>query len=279
MKFHIKAWHGLKLARKNVYGTWESSNPGTIVEWHHIDTEFAEKKILKYVFWAFKPCIDRFQNYRKVISVDGTHLYTKYKHKLLIAVGIDANQQVLPLAFAVVDEETFTSWRWFLHMLSMYVVRGVEGVCLISDRHSGLLGASIWNTLLACNAYLSAFWRWIFFVYGPRDTTILSQQATHRSESVFAGAVDRTLTVRHADAPFWSLHGGEGALHPRVVHMLYDMGFYGVYRCGHFDMNFHLITVLVERWRPETHTFYFRIGEVTVTLQDVAVIWGLPVDG
>ncbi|KAI3463404.1 hypothetical protein Pfo_020067 [Paulownia fortunei] len=150
-----KAWHGLKRARENVYGTWESSvrklpkylgalqkwNPGTIVEWHHIDTEFAEKKILKYVFWAFKPCIDGFQNCRKVISVDGTHLYTKYKHKLLIAVGIDANQQVLPLAFAVVDEETFTSWRWFLHMLSMYVVHGIEGVCLISDRHSGLLEA------------------------------------------------------------------------------------------------------------------------------------------
>ncbi|KAI3448595.1 hypothetical protein Pfo_005260 [Paulownia fortunei] len=150
-----KAWHDLKRARENVYGTWESSvrklpkylgalqkwNPGTIVEWHHIHTEFAEKKILKYVFWAFKTCIDGFQNCRKVISVDGTHLYTKYKHKLLIAVGIDANQQVLPLAFAVVDEETFTSWRWFLHMLSMYVVRGIEGVCLISDRHSGLLGA------------------------------------------------------------------------------------------------------------------------------------------
>ncbi|KAI3457400.1 hypothetical protein Pfo_014063 [Paulownia fortunei] len=80
-------------------------------------------------------------------------------------------------------------------------------------------------------------------------------------------------------APFWSFHGGEGALHPRVVHMLYDIGFYGVYRCGHFDMNFHLITALVERWRPETHTFHFRIGEVTVTLQDVVVIWGLPVDG
>ncbi|KAI3469043.1 hypothetical protein Pfo_025706 [Paulownia fortunei] len=119
----------------------------------------------------------------------------------------------------------------------------------------------------------------IVSLYGPRDTTVLSRQATHRSESVFAGAVDRTLTVRHAGVLFWSLHGGEGALHPRVVHMLYDMGFYGVYRCGHFDMDFHLITALVERWRPETHTFHFRIGEVTVTLQDVAVIWGLPVDG
>ncbi|KAI3459879.1 hypothetical protein Pfo_016542 [Paulownia fortunei] len=61
--------------------------------------------------------------------------------------------------------------------------------------------------------------------------------------------------------------------------MLYDMEFYGIYRCGHFDMNFYLITTLFERWRPETHTFHFRIGEVILTLQDVAVIWGLPIDG
>ncbi|KAI3474605.1 hypothetical protein Pfo_029774 [Paulownia fortunei] len=140
-KYQKYLWHLGEPVRKlpNYLEALQKLNPGTIVEWHHIDTEFAEKKILKYVFWAFKSCIDGFQNYRKVISVDGTHLYTKYKHKLLIAVGIDANQQVLPLAFAVVDEETFTSWRWFLHMLSMYVVRGIEGVCLISDRHSGLL--------------------------------------------------------------------------------------------------------------------------------------------
>ncbi|KAL8470384.1 hypothetical protein ACS0TY_033021 [Phlomoides rotata] len=52
-----------------------------------------------------------------------------------------------------------------------------------------------------------------------------------------------------------------------------------VARCGAMVMDCHLITVLVERWRPETHTFHFSIGEVTVTLQDVAIIWGLHIDG
>ncbi|KAL4364893.1 hypothetical protein AHAS_Ahas07G0051600 [Arachis hypogaea] len=43
---------------------------------------------------------------------------------------------------------------------------------------------------------------------------------------------------------------------------------------------FHpLLAVLVERWRPETHTFVLSVGEVTVTLEDVTHIFGLPIDG
>ncbi|MFQ6652150.1 hypothetical protein Gotur_024148, partial [Gossypium turneri] len=36
---------------------------------------------------------------------------------------------------------------------------------------------------------------------------------------------------------------------------------------------------LVERWRPETHTFHLPCGECTVTLEDVALQLGLPIDG
>ena len=65
----------------------------------------------------------------------------------------------------------------------------------------------------------------------------------------------------------------------RVQEILHQIGFYGVYRCGRLQLNQQLITALVERWRSETHTFHFRVGEATITLQDVQIIWALPIDG
>lgn len=45
------------------------------------------------------------------------------------------------------------------------------------------------------------------------------------------------------------------------------------------SMNVAAITALVDRWRPETHTFHLRTGEMTVTLQDVSMIYALPIEG
>ena len=40
-----------------------------------------------------------------------------------------------------------------------------------------------------------------------------------------------------------------------------------------------LLSCLVDRWRPETHTFHFRWGEMAPTLQDVSYLLGLPLAG
>ncbi|GFP85024.1 hypothetical protein PHJA_000646200 [Phtheirospermum japonicum] len=51
-----------------------------------------------------------------------------------MAVTVDANQKVVPLACAVVDSDSYSSWQWFLHMVAKYIIRDIEGVCFISDR-------------------------------------------------------------------------------------------------------------------------------------------------
>lgn len=40
-----------------------------------------------------------------------------------------------------------------------------------------------------------------------------------------------------------------------------------------------LLSCLVDRWRPETHTFHFPWGEMAPTLQDVSMLLGLPLAG
>jgi hypothetical protein len=44
-------------------------------------------------------------------------------------------------------------------------------------------------------------------------------------------------------------------------------------------MNPAAITALVDRWRPETHTFHLWTGEMTVTLEDMAMTLALPIKG
>ncbi|XBH99716.1 hypothetical protein VPH35_128972 [Triticum aestivum] len=45
------------------------------------------------------------------------------------------------------------------------------------------------------------------------------------------------------------------------------------------NLNAPLVSALVDRWRPETHSFHLRTGEMTVTLEDVSLITGLAIDG
>ncbi|QHO20288.1 uncharacterized protein DS421_11g336660 [Arachis hypogaea] len=60
---------------------------------------------------------------------------------------------------------------------------------------------------------------------------------------------------------------------------LRDTGFYHVSQIGVVQYQSALINALIERWRPETHTFHFPVGECAVTLEDVALILGLLTNG
>ena len=65
----------------------------------------------------------------------------------------------------------------------------------------------------------------------------------------------------------------------RVVNIVKRVGLEGLYRTSCREIDHNLITAFVKRWRPETHTFHLPHGETTITLQDVEVILGIPIDG
>ncbi|KAL0367276.1 UNVERIFIED_CONTAM: hypothetical protein Sradi_3617700 [Sesamum radiatum] len=134
--------HSARHARREYYVTESSKTKWKVLCKHSTPGQVKCNPTfaIKHVIQAVKDHTGYDIPYQKA-CVDGTHLYTRYKHKMLIAATMDGNQQVLPLAFAIVDDESYASWKWFLQQLSRHVIRGRRGVCLISDRHAGIIKA------------------------------------------------------------------------------------------------------------------------------------------
>jgi hypothetical protein len=73
-------------------------------------------------FLTFGQCMKAFKHYCDVLSIDGTFLMGKHECTMLIAIGIDADHQLVPRAFAIVEKENSGSWGWFLHLVQRVVV-------------------------------------------------------------------------------------------------------------------------------------------------------------
>ena len=56
-------------------------------------------------------------------------------------------------------------------------------------------------------------------------------------------------------------------------------GLTGLFKVPDMEIDHALIMALVERWSLETHTFHLPHEEMGITLQDIEVMLGIPVDG
>ncbi|XP_070032838.1 serine/threonine-protein phosphatase 7 long form homolog [Nicotiana tomentosiformis] len=113
---------------------------------------------------------------------------------------------------------------------------------------------------------------------GPASLELLLLQAEHRFSYIWEGqCLAQTFRARRVDDMWYFLRAQP--LHPRVVRRLQDTSFYRIIEIGRLKLDWSLITALIERWRPDTYTFHLPIGVTTITLQDVEVLYGLPVNG
>ena len=79
---------------------------------------------------------------RHVIGLDGCFLKTETKGQLLSAVGKDGNNQMYPIAWAVVEGENQASWTWFIELLMQDLgISDGLGWTIISDQQKGLENA------------------------------------------------------------------------------------------------------------------------------------------
>ncbi|CAI5521129.1 unnamed protein product [Closterium sp. Naga37s-1] len=80
---------------------------------------------------------------RPVIALDGTFLIRAQKATLLYANAMDGNQQIIPIAWALVESETKDTWTWFCRLFDKHCSdwKGRDDAAIISDRDKGLIPA------------------------------------------------------------------------------------------------------------------------------------------
>jgi len=73
--------------------------------------------IFQWFYTCLKACKDNFMLCRPIIKLDGSFLKGKYGGELLADIGRDGNDQIMPIAYVVVEVENKESWTWFLKLL------------------------------------------------------------------------------------------------------------------------------------------------------------------
>ncbi|RYR64985.1 hypothetical protein Ahy_A03g010996 isoform A [Arachis hypogaea] len=144
----VESAYGYKVSYKKLrryLNALQAFLPGTIVDlqtrpYYVGNTLDRDSVMFHQVFWSFPSCVETFRHCIPLVSVDRTHLYGKYAGTLLMGIAQDGNNNILPVAFALVERENTDSWYFFLTNLRRHVATR-PGVLLISDRHAAIKAA------------------------------------------------------------------------------------------------------------------------------------------
>ncbi|KAJ9688964.1 hypothetical protein PVL29_014560 [Vitis rotundifolia] len=109
---------------------------------------------------------------------------------------------------------------------------------------------------------------------GPIDQSVLYDQDKHVSSAVWEGQERGALRCHEHTSKL-----DQWALTQKQLELVHKAGFGYLRLIPAISLDNPLISALVERWRRETNTFHLNVGEMTVTLEDVAYFLGLAIDG
>ncbi|XP_057746855.1 uncharacterized protein LOC130966107 [Arachis stenosperma] len=247
-----KAWLAKQKAVEKIYEGWEASyealpiwfeamyhkEPSTIVHFetmpaYQSDDLVTDIRVLHRVFWSYYPYIRAFRHCKPIVQVDATHLYGKYKGCLLVAVSQDDNNNIVPIAFAIVEGETSDACHFFLSNLRQHVVTR-DGVWLISDRHESINAAvarsnRAWSPLRAFH---------MFCIRHIESNFLRKFKALYLQKLVVN--IGYSWMVREYEVCYQCLRErGEAYTNwlDRISHEQYALAFDGSYRWSHMTTN------------------------------------------
>ncbi|WVZ06347.1 hypothetical protein V8G54_019693 [Vigna mungo] len=103
------------------------------------------KPIFKRFYACLKACKDSFVSCRPIIGLDGAFLKGRHCGELLtVVVARYANDQMLPLAYAIVEVKNKETWTWFMELLIEDL--GGPKVRLVIEGYNTLEGLVFLNT-------------------------------------------------------------------------------------------------------------------------------------
>jgi hypothetical protein len=136
---------------------------------------------------------------RPFYALDSTYTRSRYNLTLLITVGINTKDRILPLAWALVPEESETWWSWFCeHLVKAFDIGLPAQYVIISDRDKGFLNAiesklpGVYHTM--CCQYITEN---IYKKFGREYKAPFWQIARTRTQSIF----DSTIQALKQKAP------------------------------------------------------------------------------
>ncbi|XP_006589839.1 protein MAIN-LIKE 2-like [Glycine max] len=111
------------------------------------------------------------------------------------------------------------------------------------------------------------------FPGGPRDPSILTGFAEDVAHSIWSGQERPDLKLVS--------HGRKvdkiGRPAPKIEGMIAATRLSPLIRCSVITTDPGLISAFIERWHRETSTFHLPVGELTITLDDVASLLHVPI--
>lgn len=118
-----------------------NENPGSCAKIHVERTVIESQPYFQRMFILFDAQAKGFVgNCRPIIGLDACFLKGPYGGQLMHAVGRDGNNQMYPIAMAVVESELKSSWTWFLELLTDVIGKPQDkGWVFISDRQKASL--------------------------------------------------------------------------------------------------------------------------------------------
>ncbi|XP_042478455.1 uncharacterized protein LOC122059620 isoform X2 [Macadamia integrifolia] len=218
-----QAWRGKEIALQEVNGSFldsykllpgfcqrvMKSNPGTLAVYTQKDDS-----TFNQLFISFHASTHGFRlGCRPVLFVDSILLKGKFLSTFLSATAMDANDDMFPVAFAVVESGSLQDWTWFLENLKV-ALKDSRDIIFVSDWNEHLVQAvnDIYSSVSHAHCYrhlsgsFKSFLKGLHLSNSIKDAlmTVLDKLAYSRNRIDFDSALGQMQSISN-EAYDWVL--------------------------------------------------------------------------